>query len=114
VKNKFTCSVIVALVILLAGNAIAEPVLSVIKVPVPITLKADTGEEMRVDPGYYVVEPIWNKLDEEMRRLQDAETRLAAENKSLRKSASEGPGWGTAAWIGGALAAGFAAGALLR
>ena len=39
--------------------------------------------------------PAWSKLDAEMRRLQDAETRLTAENQSLRTQAGSGwrPGW---------------------
>jgi hypothetical protein len=48
--------------------------------------------------GTHVLEPpAWDKLDAETRRLQDAETRLTAENKSLRSQAGNGwrPGWKT-------------------
>lgn len=49
-----------------------------------------------VPPGVYVPEGRWEALDVEMRRLQDQETRLSAENKSLRESAgSWQPGWYT-------------------
>lgn len=41
--------------------------------------------------GYFMDEPTYNRLDAEMKRLQDAETRLRAENSSLKESAQ--PGW---------------------
>jgi len=53
-------------------------------------------------------ESTWSRLDTEMRRLQDAETRLTAENESLRESANEiGFGWYA---LGAALVVGFAGG----
>lgn len=40
----------------------------------------------------------WGNLDLEVKRLQDQETRLKAENNSLKGSAQrDAPGWGTAA-----------------
>lgn len=42
-------------------------------------------------PGYYLSTPKFNILDTEMRRLQDQETRLIAENNSLRSSADSVP-----------------------
>ena len=45
------------------------------------------GSRLTLPPGYFMDEPAWAKLDGEVRRLQDAETRLTAENKSLRSSA---------------------------
>ena len=48
--------------------------------------------------GYFMDEPTYNKLDVEMKRLQDAETKLAAENASLRKSVvNSQPAWITMA-----------------
>lgn len=104
-------ALVVAVCVILPATAAAEPVPQVIEVPVPITLKADTGEEMRVPPGYYVPAPLWTAIDDEMKRLETTETRLTAENKSLRASADEGPGWGTVLTVVGAIAAGIAAGA---
>lgn len=50
-------------------------------------VKTDGGSQLRLPPGYFLDEPAWSALDTELRRLQDAETRLAAENTSLRASA---------------------------
>ncbi len=44
-----------------------------------------------LQPGRFLVEPLWQKQDEEFKRLQEQEIRLTAENKSLRKSAEEFP-----------------------
>lgn len=66
----------------------------------------DGGADLRLPPGYYLDEPNWNKLDAEVRRLQDAETRLTAENQSFRASLGTWqPGWKTllgAVILGGA------------
>lgn len=44
--------------------------------------------------GYFMNETTFDKLDIEVRRLQDAEHRLRAENTSLRASATSWqPGW---------------------
>jgi hypothetical protein len=62
-------------------------------------------------PGRYLDEERWSLLDAEVRRLQTAETRLTAENQSMRKSlAGWTPGWKTLAL---ALASGLAGGAFL-
>lgn len=62
-------------------------------------------------PGYYLDESAWATRDAELKRLQDAETRLAAENQSLR-GALDGwqPGWKTLVLT---LASGLALGAYL-
>lgn len=61
--------------------------------------------------GRFVSEDGWGRLDAEMRRLQDAETRLKAENASMRGSLdSWSPGWMT---MLGTFVAGAAAGAYL-
>lgn len=58
--------------------------------------------------GRFLAEPGWLALDAEMRRLQDAEVKLGAENVSLRKSATAWrPGWKT---ITGAVLVGVALG----
>lgn len=51
---------------------------------------------VQLGQGYFMDEPTYSILDAEMRRLQDAETRLKAENASLRAStAGWQPGWMT-------------------
>lgn len=64
------------------------------------SLHTDGGSDLRLPPGYFLDEPAHDRLDTEMRRLQDAETRLGAENTSLRAS-TQGwqPGWYTVAGI---------------
>ncbi len=45
-------------------------------------------------PVHIVDEPSWTKLDLELRRLQDAETRYKAENTHMRQATSGWqPGW---------------------
>lgn len=85
-------------------NAAAEPTRNLS----PSECVTDKGSEFRLEPGVHYPEPEWLKVDKEVRRLQDAETRLKAENKVLRKEVSDG--WGTRALILGALTVGFAAG----
>ncbi len=71
-------------------------------------LVTDGGTDLRIPPSYIVDVPTWKRLDAEMRRLQDAETRLTAENASLARSASGWqPGWKT---LAGAIVAGAALG----
>lgn len=54
------------------------------------------GSDLRLPPGWFLDEAAWAVLDTETRRLQDAETRLTAENKSLRTATeSWQPGWYT-------------------
>lgn len=78
----------------------------------PALAETEGGSLIRLPPGYFLAEPTWDVLDAEVRRLQDAETRLGAENASLRASASAGAPWGrgTLAAVLGALAAGAAGG----
>lgn len=63
--------------------------------PVIIHLKSDAdcvstkGTHFQLPPGYELDEPAWAAKDAEFRRLQDAETRLSAENASYKASASE-------------------------
>ena len=58
----------------------------------------DGGTVTQLPPGYFMDEPTHDKLDAEMKRLQDSETRLTAENASLVKATSGWqPGWYTLA-----------------
>lgn len=69
------------------------------------------GLTIELPPGYYLAESAWSKLDLELKRAQDAETRLAAENNVFRRHAAAGNlGWrGTALLVSTAFAAGAAA-----
>lgn len=76
------------------------------------SVATDGGTNLRLPPGYYLDEPTWEKLDSEFRRLQDAETRLTAENKSMRTTTqSWQPGWKALTIT---LVVGFAGGVYLR
>ncbi len=50
------------------------------------TSECDTagGSHLSLPPGYFLPEETWSALDFELRRLQDSETRLTAENQRLR------------------------------
>lgn len=81
-------------VLLLASQAAAEPVLpgeapaqTYYRVRKPSTLHTLGGLVVPLPPVYILGEPEWERLDAEVRRLQDAETRLEAENTSLRETA---------------------------
>lgn len=65
------------------------------------------GADLTLRPGRWLPDETWSTLDLEVRRLQDAETRLRAENDSFRASAKSRAPWVLA---GLAFAAGIAAG----
>ena len=85
------------LVVLLASRVAADPL------PSPhVRITNGEGELITYEGKHYVLPlgthiftyEMWEELDTEFRRLQDQETRLTAENKSLKKSADEWrPGW---------------------
>lgn len=58
-------------------------------------IRMPNGFEYFVPQGSHIVQPeAYDSLDREMRRLQELETRLTAENNSLRETASGWqPGW---------------------
>ena len=93
--RKFWAFSFVAFVILASstGAANGEPSLHFSS---NISVRTDTNPdvELRLPPGYFFDEDAYKLLDTEVRRLQDSEMRLGAENKSLRNTA-EGwqPGW---------------------
>lgn len=95
---------------LVATRAAAEPPTHV-TVPVTCQDDADPPHELRLAPGYYLSEDGWDSLDLKVKHLQDQETRLGAENESLRKSARPGWWWWVTGIAAGA-AAGYAAGRL--
>lgn len=57
----------------------------------PSHLVTTGGSSLDLPVGYFLDESTHDKLDVELRRLQTAETRLTAENKSLRSSADHAP-----------------------
>lgn len=60
----------------------------------------DGGADVRLPPGWFLDEASYAALDTETKRLQDAETRLTAENGSLKQSLSGWqPGWYTMASV---------------
>lgn len=89
--------------VLLAPKVAAEPLMHIVTeeprtlcVPWPEGAAPTTCRTL--PPGHFVNEPAWSALDTEIRRLQDQETRLDAENRSLRESAAGWqPGWRTLA-----------------
>lgn len=74
--------------------------------PTTLCLLRDPTYCVELEPGRYVEETLWIELDNEFKRLQDQETRLKAENDSLRKSANEFPWLTTAIVLGVGIAAG--------
>lgn len=95
---------VIALVLLASARAHAEPLWW----GSPLRCETYKGDKIVLDPGYYLPMDEWFALDEELKRLQTAETRLSAENKELRKP--------TAQWevIAGALALGALGGYILK
>lgn len=105
----------VVLVLTMVRTAIAGPYVQkpgeILHINTPGDLHTDGGSDVRLLPGIYYDDRSFKTLDDEMRRLQEVETRLKAENKSLRGSAkSISFGWYA---LGTALAAGIATGYLL-
>ncbi len=91
-------AVFASVLLLLTASAAADPTPTVLHFSSNSTVYTDTnpGEGLRLPPGYYLPEDSWKILDDEFKRLQDQETRLGAENKSLRETSdSWQPGWKT-------------------
>lgn len=89
---------------LLHTTAYGDPPLRILS---PSQCKTQAGSDYSIPPGYFLADPDWLKLDKEVKRLQESETRLKAENKVLADSL---PKWFT---VAGAAVAGFALGAYL-
>lgn len=93
-------ALVVAAVIVESPRATGEPYvpapLEVLHLKSSSTARTDKGSDLRLPPGYFMDEPKFAQLDSELKTLQDARTRLEAENASLRKSASQDISFG---WI---------------
>lgn len=87
---------------LLSPGAAAEP----LRFRTPAQCVTEGGSEVHLDPGRYLSESDWLVLDEEIIRLQDAETRLRAENSVLTRQA-ESSRWRLVLGIAAGVAAGY-------
>lgn len=101
---KHRAGLVVAFMVLAASRVAAEPTNPCtpsepchLRMREDTTLTKDNGEQYRLPPGHYYDDPTWEMLDDELKRLQNQETRLTAENESLKKSFEETwkPGWAT-------------------
>lgn len=52
----------------------------------PSVVVTEKGSKLDLPPGYFLDEEAWRERDLELKRLQEQETRLKAENRSLRKT----------------------------
>lgn len=98
---------------LLAIKAAADPAPSnYLRMRDPSSLTLKSGRVLDLPPGRFVEESAFAANEAEEKRLQEAETRLTAENKSLRETAATWqPGWKTLALT---LATGLALGVYLE
>lgn len=105
-RRGFAAGVVLAVVLVSARAAADPPPPTHLTVPVVCHDDAQPPHELRIDPGSIILsEQAWTATDEGVKDLQEARTRLTAENESLRESAR--PRW----WLAvSALAAGAAAG----
>lgn len=112
--NRKLLVFLAALVILIPRMVAAEPV-PLLEMPTPhIVLKTGDGKltgpnglDYRIPEGSHIITNIiWQEHDDKFKLLQDRETKLTAENTSLRKSVEEFP-WG---WIAVSCAVGVVTG----
>lgn len=103
-RNRKAMALVALAVVLAAREAHGD----IYHIKTPSTLKTEKGSELKLPPGYFLDEETWMERDAEMRRLQEQESRLKAENLSLRSSADDFP-WGKIA-LG--IAVGLAGGGL--
>lgn len=110
--RRHPLAVALALIVtLLSSRAAAEPE-PPIRLTVPTTVSDGAGHELGLPPGYFLTEDTWGTLDTELRRLQEHETRLSAENESLRASTAPPRWWWVAVGVAAGAAVGFVAGRL--
>ena len=111
-RAKLAVAAAVGVSLLLAPAAAADPVRPDPAKPVHLKSESEVhtarGALVLLPPGWFYAEPLRAKVDAEMKRLQEAEVRLKAENASLREA--PGFGWGTITLVAGAVALGAAGG----
>lgn len=96
----------IALIVALSASALGNP----IRTRSPAIVRTEAGSEFAIPPSVIMSPELWDRLDVEIRRLQETETRLRAENKSLRGSRVATPGKGTFTALAAALVLGIALG----
>lgn len=60
----------------------------VLRLRTPSTCATEGGSRLSLPPGYWLSDEDWERNEEEVKRLQESETRLSAENAELRKGNS--------------------------
>ena len=62
------------------------------------TVTTDGGSTLHLPPGYFLDEPAWDNLNVQIKKLQDTDTDLTAQNKAMQTTLSGwSPGWRTLA-----------------
>lgn len=102
--RAITALAVAVAITLFAVRAAAEPP---VHLTVPTTVSDGEGHELHLAPGYFLTEETWEALDLEVKRLQDQETRLTAENQVLMEADGGMPSWW---WIVAGVVAGAGAG----
>jgi hypothetical protein len=82
-------AMLAGLIVLFFGRfALADDAPATLPAPVRFqsasTCTTDAGNSRTLPPGTFFAEPTFDALDTEIRRLQEAETRLTAENEALK------------------------------
>lgn len=116
-------AVAITVLLLLSGVAYGDNVKFPVKVesgtPEPLrpmseaTCTTEAGSTFKVAPKSVILLPqSWDVLDYEVHRLQEAETRLTAENESFRRANIQGaqPSWASIVILAVAVAAGAGVG----
>lgn len=108
--TRKTIAVTIGLLVWLAStDAFSQPAPESLRFKSAATCTTAAGNTAELSPGSVVFPGAsFDLLETELERLQTTETRLTAENSSLRASAAEGPGWGTLTLIVLSLTAGIA------
>lgn len=103
-------NILIVLVLLWPSPASGDEPVPPTRLGTDAVITTSGGSTLNVPPGTIVVLPeTWEKINAELLRLQEQETRLVAENTSLKKSAREsGALWGTVAVLVSGVLAGLA------
>jgi hypothetical protein len=110
-RAKRVGQTLTVVIVLAATRSLAEPVHIITEQPRLLCHPLPSTLCREVPPGHFVDQDSWSKLDTELRRTQDSETGLRAENRALRESMSGwSPGWKV---LTGALIVGLAGGIYL-